>query len=288
MSSASLLSSTSLVETGGDDLAFAQDGHRVGQGQGLLELVGDDEDGLAALLEPAQHLEQVRDLLRREHGRGLVQDEDLRLAVEGLEDLHALLGAHGEVLHLFPRVDVQAVFLGQGLHVRDGLFEVKAASLLRLVAEDHVLGHGHGLNEHEVLVHHGDAQLDGLERVFDLDGFALHADLAAGGRVHAIEDVHQCGLARAVFAEQRMDFAALDQQVDVAVRQHVLKLLGDAAHFNSVHCLSPFLSHLAVFPPRFGAARSASTANTGNSSRGPLPPLPVCRRSGFTCCSRFR
>lgn len=55
---------------GGDDLAFAQDGHRVGQGQGLLELVGDDEDGLAALLEPAQHLEQVRDLLRREHGRG--------------------------------------------------------------------------------------------------------------------------------------------------------------------------------------------------------------------------
>lgn len=114
---------------------------------------------------------------RREHGRGLVQDEDLRLAVEGLEDLHALLGAHGEVLHLFPRVDVQAVFLGQGLHVRDGLFEVKAASLLRLVAEDHVLGHGHGLNEHEVLVHHGDAQLDGLERVFDLDGFALHADL---------------------------------------------------------------------------------------------------------------
>ena len=51
--------------------------------------------------------------IRREHGAGLVEDEDVALAVERLEDLDALADADRQVLDLGVRVDVELVLLGQ-------------------------------------------------------------------------------------------------------------------------------------------------------------------------------
>ena len=57
---------------------------------------------------------------------------------------------------------------------------------------------GHQL---KMLMHHADAQTDGVVGVVHLDGLPFDQDFALGGVIQPIDDVHQRGLARAVFAQ---------------------------------------------------------------------------------------
>jgi hypothetical protein len=45
----------------------------------LVELVGDEDHRQPLARQPAQDLEQLRRLLRRQHGRRLVEDEEVGL-----------------------------------------------------------------------------------------------------------------------------------------------------------------------------------------------------------------
>ena len=80
----------------------AQDGHPVAHGDDLIELVGDEDDGLSFVGEASNHAEEIRHLLGGENGAGLVQDEQVRPAVKGLQDFHPLLLSDGE-----PRMPVR-------------------------------------------------------------------------------------------------------------------------------------------------------------------------------------
>ena len=165
-------------------------------------------DRLAARREAADHLEELLRLLRREHGRGLVEDEDVRLAIERLQDLDALLLAHSDVLDPRGRVDGEPVAVRDLLHAPLGLVDVEhdpAAG--RLLGEDDVLRDRHHRDEHEVLVHHSHAGPDRRARRAEPNGRPLDDDLALVGVVQAVEDVHQRRLAGAVLAEQRMHLA---------------------------------------------------------------------------------
>ena len=62
-----------------DDLAAAQDGRRVAERDDLVQLVGDVEDRAAARRRDAQRLEQLLDLLRRQHRGRLVHDQQARV-----------------------------------------------------------------------------------------------------------------------------------------------------------------------------------------------------------------
>ncbi len=61
----------------------------------------------------AHDLEQLVGLGGREHGRRLVEDEDVGVAVQRLQDLDPLLRADREVLDQCARVDAQPVLLGE-------------------------------------------------------------------------------------------------------------------------------------------------------------------------------
>ena len=63
---------------------------------------------MPSLRQQAEDLEQLLRLLRREHGGRLVEDENVRLPVERLQDLDALLLADADVLHARIRVDDEA------------------------------------------------------------------------------------------------------------------------------------------------------------------------------------
>ena len=68
-----------------------------------------------------------------------------------------------------------------------------------------------------MLVHHADARRDGVVRALEGDGLAVDENLPLVGGEHAVQDVHQRGLARAVFSEQGVDVPLLDRHVDRVV-----------------------------------------------------------------------
>ena len=75
------------------DLAEPDDGDLVGDLAHLAQLVGDEDDGLAGLLELAHDPHQLVGLLGGQHRGGLVEDEHLGVARQRLDDLDPLLHA---------------------------------------------------------------------------------------------------------------------------------------------------------------------------------------------------
>ena len=61
-----------------------------------------------------------------------------------------------------------------------------------------------------MLEHHADAVIDGFARIGEGDGAPLKAQFAAIGLLDAEQDLHQRGLAGAVFAHNGMDLAGRD------------------------------------------------------------------------------
>ena len=172
--------------------------------------MGDEDDGLALLLERAKQLEQRIGLGRRQHGGRLVEDEDVGAAIERLQDLDALLQADGEIADGRIHVDLEPVIARQPRELRARLRLAGAQHGAAFGAEHHVLDDGEGLDQHEVLVHHADAGMDGVVRRADGDRLAVDADLAGIGLVEAVQDRHERRLARAVLADDAVDRAALD------------------------------------------------------------------------------
>ena len=72
------------------DAAVAQHGDRPRDLEHLLELVADEDRGLAVGREVADDAEQALRLLGRQHGRGLVEDQDVGAAEQRPQDLDPL------------------------------------------------------------------------------------------------------------------------------------------------------------------------------------------------------
>ncbi len=98
-----------------DHRAAPHDADVVGRLHDLAQLVGDQDDRLALLLQPFQDAEQVVGLGRGQHARRFVQDQDVGLPVERLEDFDPLLVADRQVLDQRVGVDVQFVVARQRL-----------------------------------------------------------------------------------------------------------------------------------------------------------------------------
>ena len=243
-------------------LALAQNAAAVCNGHDLVQLVGDEEDGLALLLEPAHDLHQLVDLLRGQNCSGLVEDQDLVVAVEHLQDLHALLHTDRDVADEGVRVHAQAVLLAQGHDLPAGLRLLQKAQLVGLHTQDDVVQNAEALHQLEVLVHHADAQCIGIVGVADGDLLAIFEDLTLFRLVQAKQNAHQRTLARAVLAQQSVYLAFAQLQGDVVVCLDTGEFLGNVEHLDhkilcqSAH--SPFVpvrhlyysvSHYTVFLP---------------------------------------
>ena len=201
----------------------------VGDRQHLVELVRDEDDGQPLAGELAQVAEQLVDLLRYQHGGGLVEDEDAGAAVQHLEDLDPLAVADAEVLHERVRVDVEPVAPGD---VADHGGRGRADAVQLLGAEDDVLLDGEVVGEHEVLVHHADAGRDGLLRGVEARQPAVDVHLALVRAEHAVQDLHERGLARTVLAHDGVDRAAPYRQRHVVVGDDTGEALGDPAQLD--------------------------------------------------------
>ena len=213
-----------------DDLARAQDGDAVGDVQHLTHLVADKDDGFSFADELFHDGEQTLDLdVRQRRGR-LVQNQQLRAVVERLQDLHALLRADGDLRNQLVQLHVQPVFFRQREDLLPPRLPVDKDTLGIPVAEDHVFKHGHRLDQHEVLMHHADAELDRLAGRLDPHLPAVEKDRPLRRLVKTDQNVHQRRFARTVFAEQGMDLALGYGQIDIVVRIEVTESFADVLH----------------------------------------------------------
>ena len=197
----------------------------VAERQRLVELVGDEDHRLALLLQAREDLRELCDALRGEHRRRLVEDQHTGAAPERLDDLDLLLVAEGEVGRASVRVDLDAEHRGQLCQTgtRSRLVEPHAAR----VAEHQVLEHGQRRDQRGVLVDGADPELERHARRDDLGLAPLDQDAPGVGPLEPGEDPDQRRLARAVLAQQAVDFAALEREVDVVVREHAWERLRD-------------------------------------------------------------
>ena len=191
--------------------AVAQHRDAVGQQQRLLERVRDEDHRHAARLEVEHQVEEVLLFLGREAGRGLVEDDDARLVQHRARDLHHLLLGRAEHAHGGGRVDVEIERL-QELLRRD----VDTAQPVEegLLAQEQVLRHRHRRDQAGFLEHHRDALVARFQRRAQLHRPAFHQHLARAQRHHAGHHLGQRRLAGAVLAEQRVDLAAAQREVD--------------------------------------------------------------------------
>jgi hypothetical protein len=125
-----------VVEGGGvdaahDDLASPQHRDPVGDGPGLVQLVGDDDHRQAAGPQLAQPGEEGVDFLGGEDAGGLVEDHQPGPRHEHLEDLDPLAFADGQVADEGAGVAGQAVAGGGLVHLAGQPGPIEAQSLPR-------------------------------------------------------------------------------------------------------------------------------------------------------------
>ena len=137
---------------------------------------------------------------------------------------------------------------------RAGAFGEQRAAL---GAEHHVFEDGERRHQHEVLMHHADAVADRLARGADSDRLAVDADLAFVGFVEAIENRHQRRFAGAVLADDAVDHAALDDEIDVVVGVNRAEALVDADELDGGRRLSGHWRHPLVIRRRDRCIRLA-------------------------------
>ena len=211
-----------------DELAVAQDGDTVGQLLDLVHLVGDDDDSLTVIAHVAQHGEELVRLLRSEDGGRLIEDQDIRAAVEHLDYLDRLLLGNGHVVYLLVGVDFEAVSVADLLYLGGGVLQIELSGQ----AEDDVLRGGQHVDKLEVLVDHADAEVESILRGAYDDGLAVDAYLALVREVDAGEHVHKRRLAAAVLAEERKYLAPVYIEPDSVICDDGAEGLRDIAHFD--------------------------------------------------------
>src|ERR1051325_9524605 len=105
--------------------------------------------------------------------------------------------------------------------LRAGTLEIEGQTGSGFSTEHDVLGYGHRLDQHEVLVDHADTERDRVVRRFDVTRFAVDDDFATVGSVETISDVHRRRFARAVLADNGMDRPGLNDYVDMVISKNV-------------------------------------------------------------------
>src|SRR5918992_1616478 len=213
-----------------DDMgAVAQHRDRVREGEDLLEPVRDEEDGHAALPEVLDDAEQLLGLARGEGRGGLVHDHHARVHRQCLGDLHQLLVGDGQALHRRAGIERDAELAHELSHLAIHLLPRDAARAVeRLAPHEHVFRHVEVGEQRRLLVDHGDAAPASVARSVQLHVLAGDHDHAGVRLVNAAEDPHERALPGAVLADERVDLAGGEGEIDASEGVDAAEGLGHA------------------------------------------------------------
>ena len=190
--------------------------------------MADEHDAPALGRHRPERREELVRFLRREDRGGLVHDQDPGAAVEHLQDLDPLLLTYGQLPDPGAWIHLQAEPLRELPDLRLGRTFVEQEAR-PIQTQEHVLGDGLRRHEREVLMDHPQPGRDRVARRAEGHRLAVHEDLAAVRPIQPGQHVHQGALAGAVLAQEGVDLAGAQVEIDVVVREHARKLFDDAA-----------------------------------------------------------
>ena len=122
-----------------------------------------------------KHLEQRIGFLGGEHGGGLVQDEDVRAAVEHFYNFHRLLLRHAHFVNLALQVDLEAVFFGKRADIALNLLHIQPK--LARQAQDDVFRGGKHVHQLKMLMNHAYTQSESVLGRADHHLAAVHKNM---------------------------------------------------------------------------------------------------------------
>ncbi|SCE17053.1 hypothetical protein GA0115252_13345 [Streptomyces sp. DfronAA-171] len=258
----------------GDPAGVAQHGDGLADLVHLLEVVRDEEEGDARLLQRPHPREEAVDLAAVELGRRLVEDDEAGADAQRAGDLDHLPVLDPQVPGTGPGVDahvpVAEEFGGLGAQAAPG---DEAAAPGGLAVQEEVLGDGEVGDDGGLLVDAGDLGAPGGAVGEGGRGGAVEADSAAVGCLEAGEERDEGGLARAVAPDEGVRLARPDGEPAVGEgdRRAVPLAHGAGLGEGRRRGLRGGRGHLIVFPHSFGSSTfSFVTSGAGNwSSRFP-------------------
>jgi hypothetical protein len=208
--------------------AVAQDRDAIGDFERFFQRVTDEDSRYSILPQPHDQREKMTFFLRRQGSSGLVENDHLRLEAHRARDLHHLPFRSPERLDRRSWIDRKVQRLKELLGVDIGSAQTVEKFF---VAKVKILRDRHTRDEAGLLIYHRNAVAPGERRAGDLDSPALDSDFALGRRHRASEDLDERRLACPVLADDRVNFAAPQVEMDVFKRGNAAIVLADAYHF---------------------------------------------------------
>ena len=206
-----------------DRAAVAHDGDAIGEVEHLAQVVRNIDDRHAFGAQLAHDVEQALALATRQSGIGLVEHKHAGALTDGARNFDELhLGdrqpAHARVR--IERVHAETFERGASLRAHHRPRHERGDAPARHVGHDDILGDRHRRAEGELLIDDDDARSATVERGSKMRRLAVDKDLAFAWAKIAREDMHERGLAGAVLANDRVNFASAKAQVDMVERKN--------------------------------------------------------------------
>ena len=208
----------------------------------FVQLMGDDDNSLSVRAHVAQDGEEFFRLLRRQDSGGLIEDENIRSAVEGFDDLHSLLLGDRHLIDLAVWIDLEAIGVADRADALRSCRPVQTALLLQ--PENDILRSRKDIHQFEMLVDHTDPVAEGIPGGTDRDFLPVDKDLPFIGVVDPGKHIHEGRLSAAVFSENGEDLAPSDIQIDVIISDDRAESLPDAAQRHGWCCIVQNISFL--------------------------------------------
>ena len=256
--------------------------------------MADVDDADAFIAKSRDEIQQLRDFLGRQRAGGLVHDDQLRPARQRPGDLDHLLIGHAELANRSRErcFDTQAIKRRAASAMSASVRKLirKHAYKRFLAAQHHVRLDRQMRGEIQLLIDHRDAKPKGIERLVRGEGMTPEMNLARVRVLRTGKDFHERRFARAVFADEGVDFAGADVKAHVSQRHARAEALDDVVHrkqglgVGHLYIASGRVQRRGLAAKLFVPywSRPSLQEATSNSANASLPRLlHFCRKSLF-------